>query len=658
VSILPNEKKIIEAVAIHFKGSFTASQLRGVLGVSKKDKRDFKHKLQELVRKNKLSFSTKKKYALLKAVESNGVEIDLSKIKSESKNEPSQSNYLKGRLIKQMEKWHVQDLDDESKIYPTIGQMDRPNRGDRVLYKVEKNRISSRSLNVARVIAKVGTTFSFQELSRDFLEKNSLEEKFSAKVTEEIQEIVNKGFNEGLRKDYSWLHTICIDPPGARDHDDAISLQKNPDGTWTLGVHIADVSHFVREGTALDKEALNRSFTQYLPWMAVGMLPDDLSSDLCSLKEGFIRLAFSCMILLNGEGQVLSYHFYKTKIKVHRFLTYENALVEMQAGDPQLVELAMMCRKLRANRELTGLLHLDLPETSVEFDAKGEPIAVRKKQYIESQSWIEECMLLANQCCARWIKEKKIPGIFRCHESPDDQDVSQLLTDDPSLLGDAKLSIDLIKAPSKSNLHPGKFKIYQAMVDHSRGNINHLRKILRSMAKARYNPDGKGHFALNWLDYAHFTSPIRRYADLWNHRRMTDFLEKKSSNQNYVEEALEVSTVISDQEIINQKIERQSQKLCSAWLVKDRIGEEFQGRISGLEYFGVFVEIPELSSEGLARFQDIEGDYYEYEPNRNRVIGKRSQRIFQVGDLVRIQILKVNALKGEVDLAIYNPKKS
>ena len=507
-------------------------------------------------------------------------------------------------------------------------------------------------------LAKVDTNAMLQEISwndvkKAFIKDSNLPLNFS----KEIQEFVEKQNAPSAkdikgRVDYRSLPILCIDPKGAEDHDDAVSVEILPDG-FKLGVHIADVSHYVPEGSALDSEALSRSYTQYLPWTAVPMLPEKLSGDLCSLHEGVDRLAFTCMMRLNKKGEVLEYEFQKSVVHVKSAISYEYAMELLENKDPDILALATVARLLRANREKNGILELISTEYGCEFDETGEPVKLVPRSNVESNSWIEECMLIANNCCAKELTKRKLQGIFRIHEAPDTKDIMELYYLLPDLFKDAPIHIRELGKPRRgdSNLNPDVFALYKHLVKRAGTDDALMMRILRSMQKAHYDSNSFGHFALNWQDYSHFTSPIRRYADLWCHRELSR--TGKNIKAERVNSVIEVCDLISGNEIKNQKIERLSLKVCSAWLLQKHIGESFEGTVSGIEQWGIFVSIKEPMAEGLVRFRDIAGDdYYIFNPDQGIVFGKRSGKTFRRGDKVLVRLLRVNPLRGEADFSI------
>ena len=325
----------------------------------------------------------------------------------------------------------------------------------------------------------------------------------------------------------------------------------------------------------------------------------------------------------------------------------------MEAGDDSIKALAEVTALLKKNRTKEGLLEFKSTEYGCKFNEAGEPVQIVPRQSDESNSWVEECMLIANNCCAKELKKRKLQGIYRIHEAPDTKDIMELYYMYPDLFKDAPVMLrDLGKPRSgDTNLNPVAFKLYQHLVKRAGDDETLMNRILRSMQKAHYDSNSFGHFALNWQDYSHFTSPIRRYADLWCHRE----LARKGAeiNAERAESVIEVCDLISANEIKNMKVERISIKVCSCWILKNRIGDDFEASVTGIEEWGIYVSIPDPIAEGLVRFRDIAGeDFYVFNPDQGLAFGKRSGRTFRRGDKVLVRLLRVDPLRGQADFSI------
>jgi len=494
---------------------------------------------------------------------------------------------------------------------------------------------------------------NFESLKTQFMQNADLEKKFSKQMLFEAQRFSKDDFTKERREDFRRLHIVCIDPDGAKDHDDAISIEEIKEG-YVLGVHIADVSHFVKPNSALDEEAKERGYTQYLPWTAVPMLPDILSADLCSLKENENRFSFSCIISLDKKCKIHKYRFAKGLIKVSRSITYGQAMNLFEKKDKEICLLARVAAMLKKNREESGNLEMDSTEYQCEFSKKGEPLRIVPRRSVPSNSWIEECMLAANKCCALELQKRKLNGIYRIHEAPAPQDIADLMLAEPNLFFGSPIDPGkLLKNYSDKNSQDKRiFELYKHLVKKAKGNPILTNKILRSMKKAQYSTECLGHFALHWKDYAHFTSPIRRYSDLWCHRELCGHKGHKSGQ--------ELCEHLNEAEIKNQKTERKALKLCASYLLQNQIGQTFKGEIQGIEDFGVFISVSSSTvalADGLVHLRDIPGDYYIYNEARGILVGKRTGKTFKRGDKITVKLIHVNAVKGENDFEVVTNRR-
>jgi len=496
----------------------------------------------------------------------------------------------------------------------------------------------------------------FEILKDAFLKSAELKEDYPKEVCSEIQKLPKEGLAKSKdREDFRHLHVVCIDPDGAKDHDDAISIEETKDG-YILGVHIADVSHFVKPGSALDTEAAKRGYTQYLPWTAIPMLPDILSANLCSLKENEIRFAFSCIMTLNRRCEIRKYRFVKSLIKVSRSITYKQAMDLFEKKDKNISMLAHVAHNLKKIRQENGLLEMDSLEYRCEFSKKGTPLRIVPREGCKSNSWIEECMLAANKCCAIELQKRKLNGIYRTHEAPSAEDIAELMQTEPGLFYACPINPSKLLKTYKGDNSQDKqvFALYSHLVKRAKGNPILTNRILRSMQKARYSEKCSGHFALHWKDYAHFTSPIRRYADLWCHRELCS----KKNNKSH--DLTNLCSQLNESEIKNQKIERKALKLCASYILQNQIGSTFNGEIQGIEEFGIFITVSSNDvaiADGLVHLRDVPGDYYLYNETRGILVGKRSGKTFKRGDKISVKLIRVNPVKGENDFEIIANKK-
>ncbi len=664
---LPSEEQII---AILRDEPMVGSQLRGALGLPKKQKMAFKQMLADMVERGLLKRTSHKEYQLgdgetqeekrekrfKKIAEQGGEDNRRPAARSRRQKDKENETRIKRGILHQIgdEDWEVHEL-ETGKVYEMAHRRQAPGKeGETISFTLYPHPKLKHSY-----LAKVDRTaeamnISWAEVKQKFMDENNLPKDFSPAIKKFVEGIKEPGPKDFKgRIDYRKLDILCIDPEGAMDHDDAISVERLPNGGYKLGVHIADVSYYVPEGSDLDEEALERSYTQYLPWTAVPMLPEKLSSGVCSLHQGVDRCAFTCMMELDKNANVLSWDFHRSIVNITKGITYQEAVKMMEAGDDSIKALAEVTALLKKNRTKEGLLEFKSTEYGCKFNEAGEPVQIVPRQSDESNSWVEECMLIANNCCAKELKKRKLQGIYRIHEAPDTKDIMELYYMYPDLFKDAPVMLrDLGKPRSgDTNLNPVAFKLYQHLVKRAGDDETLMNRILRSMQKAHYDSNSFGHFALNWQDYSHFTSPIRRYADLWCHRE----LARKGAeiNAERAESVIEVCDLISANEIKNMKVERISIKVCSCWILKNRIGDDFEASVTGIEEWGIYVSIPDPIAEGLVRFRDIAGeDFYVFNPDQGLAFGKRSGRTFRRGDKVLVRLLRVDPLRGQADFSI------
>lgn len=662
---LPTVEQI---VALLRDEPMVGSRLRAALGLPKKQKMEFKQLLANLVDQGVLKRTNHKEYQigdgepleekrerrLKKVAEQNDGDNRRPGARSRRQTEDKSTRIRRGVLHQVGEEdWVVTELETE-KEFEMCHRRQAPGKEGEVisftLYPHPKRKHS--------MLAKVDhsadlISMTWKEITQKFMEEANLPKGFSKEIQEYVAKLkapTAKDFKG--RVDYRNTVILCIDPEGAMDHDDAISVEKTATG-YKLGVHIADVSYYVPEGSALDEEAMERSYTQYLPWTAVPMIPDELSSDICSLHEDVDRCAHTCMIELDKDANVLSWDFHRSIVRITRSLTYQQAKALWEQGDKDMLDLAEVTAKLKANRTRDGQLEFKSTEMGCHFNEAGEPTDIYPRTTDISNSWVEECMLIANNCCAKELKKRGLQGIYRIHEAPDTKDIMELYYMYPNLFqGSPVMLRDLGKPRSgDTNLNPTAFKLYEHLVKKAGDDETLTNRILRSMQKAHYDSNSFGHFALNWQDYSHFTSPIRRYADLWCHRELARKGKEISAERK--ESVIDVCDLISANEIKNMKVERQAIKVCSTWLLKDRIGDNFEANVTGIEEWGIYVSIADPIAEGLCRFRDIAGDdFYVFNPDQGLAFGKRSGRTFRRGDKVMVQLLRVDPLRGQVDFSI------
>jgi ribonuclease R len=473
----------------------------------------------------------------------------------------------------------------------------------------------------------------------------SVAERAAAKLTEE---------EFSRRVDLTDETIYTIDPADAKDHDDAISLQRLPKG-YRLGVHIADVSHFVEPGTALDDEAFERGNSVYLPGMVVPMLPEQLSNDVCSLKPNRRRLAHSAIMDFDSHGRMKSWKFLDTVIKSRARLSYEE-VQDFFDGRETTPRVKRVAGNLRAARELAnilsrrrmadGSLDFDLPEAKIILNAKGEVIELGNRIRLESHRLVEECMLAANQAVALEVFRAAKPFLHRVHDSPDMEKL-EAFADMMKRLGHS--------FPVSKTMRPIQFsRFLESVKDVPEADfINEL--LLRSMQKAVYQRENIGHFGLAFSHYTHFTSPIRRYPDLLVHRLLRK-LRAGEFKGTFAKRAVSVidhvGTHCSETERAAEAAERQAVRVKQVAYMSRHIGDEFPGIISGVTTYGFFVRLDNLGVEGLVKMSRLQDDFYRFEEGSYRLVGSRHGLVYRLGDAVRICVESVDTAASEMEFSV------
>ncbi len=455
------------------------------------------------------------------------------------------------------------------------------------------------------------------------------------------------------RDDFRHLKFVTIDGEDAKDFDDAVYCEPREKGGWLLYVAIADVSYYVRPNTALDKEALKRGNSVYFPGRVIPMLPEALSNNLCSLNPNVDRLALVCEMTIHPTGRILRYRFSQAVFKSHARLTYNQVHAMMEKKDKRMRErftdhvehltrLYDLFRTLQKARKARGAIDFDLPETKIVFgqDRKIEKIVPYER--FDSHRVIEECMLCANICAARFLEKNKQPGLYRVHEGPTDEKLENL----KRFLQEIGLKMPVHRQPV-----PADYAHILRVIE-DRPDAHMIQTILlRSMSQAIYSPDNKGHFGLAFEAYAHFTSPIRRYPDLMVHRAIKQLLvhNKPQSDDGALARMGEHCSM-------TERRADDATHEVTDWLkcefMMDKVGKEFAGVISGVTNFGIFVELAEIYVEGLVHISTLPDDYYQFDPIKHALLGERTGRRFRLGDAVKIQVARVDLDQREIDFVL------
>jgi len=487
-----------------------------------------------------------------------------------------------------------------------------------------------------------------------------LPESFPKAVDQEAENIPENIEDSVLanRLDLRNTLTFTIDPEDAKDFDDALSLEKLSNGNWKLGVHIADVSHYIPVSSTIDLEALKRSTSCYLVDRVIPMLPERLSNTICSLEPHKDRLVFSALIELSSTGSVQDYSFHESVIHSDHRLSYEKAqrLIDgkPESGDPKeitqtLQDLYALSQQLFARWKIEGNIDFDAPEPKVILDDRGHPIQLGMRERLASHRIVESFMLLANRTVAehvdklRQTSDKKFSFVYRVHEEPSGKKLETFMR--------------FVKAmghpfDAGKKITPKKFQTFLTEIKGTRHATVIEEVALRSMMKAQYTTGNIGHFGLASKHYTHFTSPIRRYPDLVVHRLLKAYLKPVPATPKMAVSLNDICKTATECEIRADKAERESIRAKQCVFMAERIGEEYDAIVSGVTGFGFFAEIPEFLVEGLIHISDLKDDYYHFDEDRLRLTGERSGRTFQLGDAIRVQIKRVLLDERKVDFQL------
>jgi ribonuclease R len=486
------------------------------------------------------------------------------------------------------------------------------------------------------------------------------------KNVEDAAEKIEPGITEQeikRREDFRDVFTCTIDPKDAKDFDDALSIRPAGKGLWEVGIHIADVSHYVKEGSIIDKEAVKRATSIYLVDRTIPMLPERLCNFICSLRPDEEKLTYSVIVTLDEEANIKKGHIAHTVIKSNRRYAYEEVqdILESQksevrgkktiSDDPytnELCTLDRLAKKLREKRFKGGAVKFDREELHFDIDKDGKPIRAYFKKSTDATQLIEEFMLLANKFVAESVgkvkkgtKAKTLP--YRIHDQPD-----------PTKLETLREFVVKFGYKMKTSGTKGAIsKSLNALMDGCQGKKEQKlieTVALRAMMKAKYSTHNIGHYGLAFDYYTHFTSPIRRYPDTMVHRLLTKYQDgARSANQDKYEELCEHC---SDMELVAQQAERDSIKYKMVEFMVDKVGETYDAHISGIQSYGIYCEIDENHCEGMVPMRDLDDDYYEFDEKNYCLIGRRHHHKYQLGDSIRIKVARANIEKRQLDFSL------
>jgi len=476
-----------------------------------------------------------------------------------------------------------------------------------------------------------------------------------AELTEEVPEDVKTG-----RADLRELPLVTIDGADARDFDDAVFCERKPKG-WKLLVCIADVSAYVTPASALDREATKRGNSVYFPDRVIPMLPEVLSNGLCSINPQVDRLCMACELYVSREGRVTRSRFFEAVMRSHARLTYDQVAVMLEGDDPELMErhaallphlheLHALFEALHEARATRGAIDFDTTETKFIFNESRRIERIEPLVRNDAHRIIEECMLAANVAAARLFERKKMPALYRIHETPNEEKLFDLR----EFLAELGLNLPGGNKPSAQD--------YATLLESVKGRSDaHLIQtvLLRSMQQAMYSSDNAGHFGLAYDAYTHFTSPIRRYPDLIVHRIIKHILAGgTAADLDYSKAELQqIADVCSGTERRADEATRDAESWLKCEYMRDKLGEELDGTITSVQGFGIFVELDEIYVDGLVHITALDNDYYHFDPVGHRLTGERTGQVYRLGDRLRVQVAAVNLDERKIDFVLATPAK-
>lgn len=507
------------------------------------------------------------------------------------------------------------------------------------------------------VVYVLGNKNSILSCLNGMVSERSMTPDFPGDVVDEVNSIadtVSESEIEG-REDLRNTITFTIDGDDSRDFDDAVSLEYSDNGNAILGVHIADVTHYVTENSALDKEALRRATSVYFPHMVIPMLPKKLSNGICSLNPDVDRLTLSVIMEFDGNANLVSHRIVKSVIHSNARLTYNNVNKLFDGNDEMcekyadiadiLRDMNTLAKKLERKRKARGAIDFDFPETKVICDENANPIDVALYERGDSQKLIESFMLAANETVAETAFWSELPFVYRVHESPSNEKLTEFNEFIKNFGYSLKGKID------SDTIHP---KALQEISESVKGTAEEMmisKMMLRSLMKAVYRDSNDGHFGLAAKYYCHFTSPIRRYPDLMIHRILKEFIDGTLTDErrnHYLKVVKDAAAISSDKEIEAETAEREAVDMLKAAYMQNYVGESFDAVVSSVTSFGMFAML-DNSCEGLIRYETMSGDYFEFDELSRSVYGNRTGKVYKIGDPVRITVVAADILSRRID---------
>jgi ribonuclease R len=540
-------------------------------------------------------------------------------------------------------------------IYIPGGKLKGAKNNDKVLCEIIRWDYQD-SLPEGKIIEVLGKSGTVETEYKALIKKYNLSKTFPKRVRDEVKKLFPDEdkfcFEREARHRLDLRDKVIftIDPVTAKDFDDAVSVEKNEKGNYLLGVHIADVSHYVHEGSELDDEALKRGTSVYLMNDVVPMLPEKLSNDICSLKPKVNRLTFSVFIELDTVGQIIGFNIAKSIIKSKRRFTYEEVqrILDEQKGEflEQLNLMNELHKVLYESRIKEGSLDFETQEVDVVINKEGRIEEIKPKKRLESMRMIEDFMLIANKCVTIYIERKdpRPPFVYRVHDEPDKKKMREL---------------SFFVRQFGITLNPESKRSIQKMLQQIRGRkeeylINDI--TIRSMAKAIYSEENIGHYGLGFPNYTHFTSPIRRYPDLIVHRILHECINNlNQKRRNHYRKLLPgICRQSTEAEMNAVQAEREAIKILQISYLEDHIGKIFPGIISGISEFGIYVEIEENLIEGMVSLKNLHDDYYILDERNYRIVGRHRRKKYMIGDRVKVKVVKLDKERKRIDFTIAN----